>query len=576
MIHAAGGTIKENNMTDRNTSEEPEKAGQKSEGTGAVPEPYRPQVKSRSQSRISWIWLLPLVAILVGGSLLVRGWLHTGPTIHVKFESAEGLEIGQTKVRYKDVVIGVVSDIRVASDRSKVIVSAELNREGSEYITQKDSRFWVVRPRLGINGVSGLGTLLSGAYISVDAPDTVESSSPVYNFDGLDKPPEVVSSRLGSRFTLVTSDLGTLEIGSPVYYRRIEVGRVIGYELGSDGKQVDVQVFIDAPNDKFVTEDTRFWNVSGINMSLQPDGFKVETGSLVSILAGGVAFDVPEHLLGSDDTKAEPDSRFVLAPDRAQAMADPDGPAFPIELHFHQSVRGLKVGAPVDFRGLELGEVFDIDMEFDKTSQRFYALVKARLYPMRFGDFYERMVQQNPDAAGHPGKAMLGPMIQHGLRGQMRPANILSGQQYVALDFFPDADPVEFDPDRKPAVIPTVAGSFDRLQQQLSSIVSKLDAFPIEQIGTELQGSLAGIRQLVQNLDKQVAPEARSMLKAANDSLNQLNKLLDSNSPMNSNIEQTMRELGNAAKSLRMLADYLQTHPTALIRGREESFPVTP
>src|SRR5690606_21762931 len=162
---------------------------------------------------------------------------------------------------------------------------------------------------------------------------------------------------------------------------------------------------------------------------------------------------------------------------------------------------------------------FDIDMEFDSESKSFYALVSAQLYPMRFGEFYERLMQQNPGAGTYPGAALLGPMVQHGLRGQLRPANLLTGQQYVALDFFPDEDPVEFDPSRRPAVIPTIAGSFDRLQQQISSIVGKLDAFPIEKIGTELQESLTSARKLLQNLDTQVAPEANAMLKAAHDSL---------------------------------------------------------
>lgn len=563
-------------MTDPNKPQEPSKPAGDSGGGRMADQPYTPEVKSRSQSRISWIWLLPLVAALVGGSLLVRGWLHMGPTITIKFESAEGLEVGQTKIRYKDVVIGVVTDIKVTPDRSKVIVSAELNREGSEYITQEDSRFWVVRPRLGISGVSGLGTLVSGAYISVDAAETTNGDDPVYDFEGLEKPPEIISGRPGSRFTLFAPNLGSLEIGSPVYYRRIEVGRIIGYDLDPNGDQVNIQVFIDAPNDKFVTKDTRFWNVSGVNLTLSADGFNVETGSLVSMLAGGVAFALPEHLLMEESEPAKPDTRFELASTFAQAMSDPDGPAFPIELHFYQSVRGLKVGAPVDFRGLELGEVYDIDLEFDSDSKRFFALVRIRLYPLRFGEVYERLVKLNPGTTSYPGAALLGPMVQHGLRGQIRASNLLTGQQYVALDFFPDADPVEFDTEKRPAIIPTIAGSFDRLQQQISSIVSKLDAVPFDKIGTELHGSLEAARKLLDRLETQVAPEASGMLKSARDSLNQLNDLLADNSPMNNNIERTMRELSNAAKSLRALADYLQTHPTALIRGREESFPVTP
>lgn len=542
--------------------------------TASEPSPvHTPHVKSRRESRISWIWLVPLIAAIVGASLLVRNWLHTGPSVTISFESAEGLEVGQTKIRYKDVVIGLVTDIRVAEDRSKVLVKAELNRDGSSYITQEGTRFWVVRPRLAIGGVSGLGTLLSGAYISVDADQSKNGGEPVYEFEGLEKPPEITSGRPGTRFTLSSTELGSLEIGSPVYYRRIQVGSIIGYNLDETGKSVNIQVFIDAPNDKFVTADTRFWNASGINLSLDADGFNVQTGSIISVIAGGVAFASANEF---NTEPAEANTVFKLAETQGQAMADPDGPAFPIELHFQQSVRGLKVGAPVDFRGLELGKVIDIDLEFNKQTKRFYALVKAELYPLRFGAVYERLMKLDPEAQ-YPGAALLGPLISHGLRAQVRPANLLTGQQYVALDFFPDAESVQFDVKRVPAVLPTVAGSFDRLQQQISSVVTKLDAIPFEGISADLRDSLGSAAKLLGRLEKDVAPQTSALLKTAQRSLAKVDRLLADDSPMSGNIDQTLREISSAAKSLRALADYLQTHPTALIRGRApDALPVSP
>ncbi|RTZ48262.1 MCE family protein [Candidimonas sp. SYP-B2681] len=522
----------------------------------------QPEVKPRRETRFSWIWLVPLVAAIVGASLLVRNWMHTGPTITISFESADGLEVGQTKVRYKDVVIGLVTDIRVASDRSRVLVDAELNREGATYVTQEGARFWVVRPRLGISGVSGLGTLLSGAYISVDAAESKNGDEPVYEFTGLEKPPEITSGRPGTRFTLLAADLGSLEIGSPVYYRRIQVGRVIGYDLDEGGRAVAIQIFIDGPNDKFVTSDTRFWNASGINLSLNADGFNVQTGSLVSVMAGGIAFASVDE---DNVTAAEPDSRFKLASTQSQAMADPDGPPFSIQMHFRQSIRGLKVGAPIDFRGLELGRVVDIDLEFDSKNKQFYALVKGELYPMRFGAAYENLVKQ--DASGNTGASLMTIMVKNGLRAQMRTANLLTGQQYVALEFFPDAKPVAFNRDAVPLIMPTIAGDFDRLQQQISSIVTKIDAIPFDGISNDLRVSLKSVTKLVDGLDGKVAPQVNAMLKAAQKSLGSIDKLLAEGSPMNDNMDRTLREISTAAKSLRALADYLQTHPTALLRG---------
>lgn len=524
-----------------------------------------PAIKPYRQARWSWIWLVPLIAALVGLSLLVRTWMHIGPTVTLSFESAEGLEVGQTKVRYKDVVVGQVTDLRVSPDRSRVLVSVQLDREGAEYITQKGTRFWVVRPRLGISGVSGLGTLLSGAYIAVDTRPEQATDTPVYEFEGLETPPEITSGRPGTRFTLVSPDLGSLDIGSPVYYRRIPVGQIIGYSLDDTGQAVNVQIFVDSPNDRFVTGSTRFWNASGFHVNLGADGVEVQTESLVSVVAGGVAFASVDI---ADSTPAKADTRFDLAPTRETAMADPDGPPFMVDLHFPQSVRGLKVGAPVDFRGLELGKVVDIDLQLDREARRLYARVRVELYPLRFGEVYDELTKDHRADGVPPARYLLGPLVSRGLRGQLRASNLLTGQQYVALDFFPDEKPVQFNPEASPVVLPTIPGNFDRLQQQLTGIIAKLDAIPFDEIGKELNETLKSTSALMKRLDGTLAPEATKLLKTAEGSLLKLDKLLAENSPMNSNIQSTMSEISQAAKSLRALADFLQSNPSSVIRGR--------
>lgn len=533
-----------------------------------------PHIKPYRQGRWSWIWLVPLVAALVGASLLVRTWMHIGPTVTISFESAEGLEVGQTKLRFKDVVVGQVTDLRVSSDRSRVLVSVQLDREGADYITQQGTRFWVVRPRLGISGVSGLGTLLSGAYIAVDTRPEQATGTPVYEFKGLETPPEITSGRPGTRFSLTTADLGSLDIGSPVYYRRIPVGQVIGYSLDDSGQAVHVQIFIDAPNDKFVTASSRFWNASGFNVSLGADGVEVQTESLVSVVAGGVAFASVDP---SDTEPAKADTRFDLAPTREKAMADPDGPPFTVDFHFPQSVRGLKVGAPVDFRGLELGKVVDIDLQLDRQARRLYARVRAELYPLRFGDVYDELTKDHKAEGVPPARYLLGPLVNRGLRGQLRASNLLTGQQYVALDFFPDEKPVAFNPEGSPAVLPTIPGNFDKLQQQITNIVTKLDAIPFDEIGKELNKTLKSTSTLMKRLDGTLAPEASKLLRTAERSLSKLDKLLAADSPMNSSLQSSMSEISQAAKSLRTLADYLQANPSSLIRGRPaDTFQVEP
>jgi len=525
-----------------------------------------PAISRKQKSRISWIWLVPIVAALMGLSLVVRTWMQAGPDISISFNTAEGLEVGKTQLRYKDVTIGTVRSIGFNPDRTKVVVQAELAKEVSD-LAREGTNFWVVRPRLDVSGVSGLGTLLSGAYIGVDAVEGKNGNKATkLEFEGLEVPPAVTHDRAGKRFKLKASDLGSLDIGSPVYFRRINVGRVIGYALDQNGQAVNVEVFVDAPNDKFVTNGTRFWNASGVDFSVNADGLKVRTQSLVSMAVGGVAFE-PVLTARDAGTPAAADAQFDLYPTEAAAKANPDGEAFPIRMRYDQSIRGLAVGAPIDFSGITLGNVTQINLDFDPVAKRFYSLVDATLYPERLGRVFdevrERAVQDGDVAGGR----LLGGMIKHGLRAQLRTANLLTGQLYVALDIFPNAKPVEFKMS-EPAIIPTVPGNLDQLQQQVSNIVAKVEKIPFDKIGEDLRATLANTSRLMNRLDKQVAPEAQNMLKQAKESMAQINALLASDASLPVNTERAMQELSRAARSLRALADFLQANPEALLRGR--------
>ncbi|PPA75193.1 paraquat-inducible protein B [Achromobacter spanius] len=526
-----------------------------------------PTISRKQKRRISWIWLVPIVAALMGISLVIRTWMQAGPDISISFNTAEGLEVGKTQLRYKDVNIGTVKSIGFNSDRSKVVVKAELAKEVSD-LAREGTNFWVVRPRLDVSGVSGLGTLLSGAYIGVDAVEgkNGEEKATKFSFEGLEIPPAVTHDRAGKRFMLKASDLGSLDIGSPVYFRRINVGRVIGYELDKTGTAVNVEVFVDAPNDKFVTNGTRFWNASGVDFSVNADGLKVRTQSLVSMAVGGVAFESVQSV--RDGSAAAPaDAHFDLYPTEAAAKANPDGEAFPIRMRFDQSIRGLTVGAPIDFNGITLGNVTQINLDFDPATKRFYSIVDATLYPERLGRVYEEVRERALKDGDEAGNRLLGVMIKYGLRAQLRTSNLLTGQLYVVLDNFPNAKPVEFTPS-DPAVIPTIPGNLDQLQQQVSNIVAKIEKIPFDKIGEDLRTTLASTSKLMNRLDKQVAPEAQGMLKQARESMANINSMLASDASLPVNTEKAMQELSRAARSLRALADFLQSNPEALLRGR--------
>jgi len=530
---------------------------------GQTPPPAR-----RTPRRVSWIWLVPAVAALAGLLLVLQVWLNAGPTATIYFQTAEGLEAGKTQVRYKEVTVGLVERVALNPERSGVVVTIRVDK-GASNLLQDGTVFWVVRPRLTLSGVSGLGTLLSGSYIGLDPAGSKDKAGVrpgrKTEFVGLEVPPEVAQDRAGKRFTLIASDLGSLDVGSPVYYRRIAVGQVVGYHLAKDGQGVEVQVFIDAPNDAYVNEGTRFWNASGVDFSVDSRGLQMRSQSLISVVVGGVAFETSAE---RSRTAAAANTAFQIFPNEEAARAQPDGVPLPIRMRFDQSVRGLVVGAPIDAYGATIGKVDAINLDFDSDTKQFYAVVSATLYPERLGGETLSEIKEFAGAdVRHPSGKLLTAMVARGTRAQLRIGNLLTGQLYVAMVEFPNAKPVTFKMEDRP-FIPTVPNNLDQLQQQLNSILTKLDKVPFDEIGTELSGALRGASRLVKRMDTQLAPELQALLRQANRSLAAVGGLLAPDAGLPASTDNTLRELGRAARSLRELSDYLQTHPDALLRGR--------
>ncbi len=525
----------------------------------ALPQP----VVKRRRFNASLIWLIPALAALVGISLVVSNWLQAGPEVTISFQSAEGLDAGKTPVKYKNVVIGRVGKIGLSEDRSHVLVTVALEKSAEGFAT-RDTRFWVVRPRIGLGGVSGIDTLLSGAFIGADVGDSKESR---YEFTGLETPPAVNHGAPGRSFVLHTDDLGSLDIGSPVYFRRIQVGRVVSYQLDKDGKGVSLSIFVDGPNDKFVTRSTRFWNASGVDVSIGASGLKLNTQSLATVLAGGVAFRDPPG--PHDSTPAPEDNAYELFGDQATAMAPPDGDPHYIRMRFEQSVRGLAVDAPVEFLGINIGKVVSVRLDYDEQKQRFPVVVGAVVYPQRLGSAYDKLEAL---AKAHGENAdlsqLMGRLIEHGLRAQARTGNLLTGQLYVALDFVPHTPKVEFDPAARPLTIPTVPGSFDKLQEQLAAIVDKFDKVPFDSIGKNLDQTLAGLNATMKQVNGETLPAFKDTLQGVQKTMGTANDALSGDSPLQQNLGTTLEQVQRMARSLRVLTDYLGGHPEALLRGR--------
>lgn len=539
--------------------------------------PKEPEIRQGRSLTKSWVWIVPILALLVAASLLLSVWIKSGPVITISFDSVSGIEVGQTKLRYRDVIIGEVSDIRVDTDRSHVLVDVQLKREGSEYITQDSSKFWVVRPEISMAGVSGLETIISGAYISVDAANTIGKDKATYKFKGLNNPPSILNGENGTTFTLHTDSLQSVGVGTKIYYRRLEVGRVADVAMSADGRSVDMSIFVAKPYDKFVTNDTRFWNDSGVDMSLSPDGVQLRTGGLAALISGGIAFvqaDEDTSYDGEfDNTPAKPGTKFELFNTREDALAEPDDDPFQIEMRFKQSVRGLKVGANVDFLGINVGKVIDIDLEYDNERRRFYTSVRADVFPNRFSDEYKNRAQSHDQYAGIA-NSIFDPLIKHGLRAQLKAANLLTGQQFISLEFFSSADAEKSQDighlETREYLIPTMSSDLDRIQEQITGILTKFDAIPLDKIGDELLNNLRSLDKFINKLSQDTAPETKRTLSAIQISLEKINGLLDTDAPLVSNFQGTLQNITDAAKALRMLADTIQAQPDTLLKGHAE------
>ncbi|MDN5752189.1 MAG: MlaD family protein [Nitrosospira sp.] len=523
----------------------------------------------------SLIWLVPILAAIIGISLAVKTWVQRGPEITIAFNSAERLEAGKTKVKYKDVEIGTVQSIMLSEDRSQVLVTALLKKEAKGF-TAADSRFWVVRPRVAASGISGLSTLLSGAYIGADPGMSAETTD---RFIGLESPPIITRDDSGTQYVLHAADLGSLDIGSPVYYRRIKVGQVAAFDLDDDGEGVTVRIFINHPYDKFVGINTRFWHASGFDMQIDAGGFTLNTQSLASVVLGGLSFQSP----GNPGPPANENTAFVLAESKVEALKEADGEAEIILLDFKQSVRGLTPGAEVSFRGLQLGHVKSVGVEYDPERQEFSMPVLLEIYPARLGRKFIEARQRSK----HTPQQRLQFMIDRGLRAQLRTGNFLTGQIYVALDFFPKADPVKKgvpgnlagrDASRGLLQLPVIPSSADEIQTQVSEIAGKLSKVPFDQIGDELRQTLKVLRQtltsagqLTEKLNNDVAPEIIIAMKDVQETLSAAERMLSEDAPLQQDLRQTLQELTRAAASLRILTDYLERHPESLIRGKREA-----
>ncbi|MBT7950760.1 MAG: MCE family protein [Gammaproteobacteria bacterium] len=539
-----------------------------------------PHVSKRSGP--SMVWLIPLITVIVGGWLVVKTLSEQGPKASISFKTAEGIEVGKTKIKYKNVSIGMVEQIRFSDDLSHVLISGEFDK-GTDHFLRRNTRFWVVKPQFGLKGVSGLSTLISGAYIEIEPGP----GAPQSHFVGLEKAPVVTANEAGKRISLISGRLGSIDTGSPIYYQGMEAGEVLGHELGTDRKSVFIHAFIKEPFDQLIRGNTRFWNVSGMEVTMGADGFKMEMESVASLVFGGIAFETPATL--EPVTEYEEDLVFTLFDDYTTIKEYSYTKKINFIVFFDSSVRGLSIGAPVEFKGIKIGSVLDIRLEFESKDTTFRIPVLIEIEP-------ERIIASDGDEQDSPYHVM-NVLVERGLRAQLRTGSLLTGQLFIELDMHPDTEVLLSGTDTRVPELPTIpASNFDAITASVERFVAKLDGLEIEEIGSELLSTLRGANKVINNpeipvivSDLQDSLESfRSIMRKVDESnlkeainaghvalekleetLTLTNRVLKPNSPLQYNVIKLSAELEETARSIRALVETLERNPQSLIFGKD-------
>ncbi len=534
-----------------------------------------PVIKQRRSMSI--VWLVPLVAVIIGGWLAYKSITERGPLITVTFQNANGLEAGKTKVKFKSVEVGVVETIEIASELDHVSLKIRMNKGATPYLTE-NTTFWVVRARVTASEVSGLGTLLGGAYIGVE-PSQV--GAPAQSFVGLEKAPIITSEMKGKRFSLSAPRLGSLNPGSPIYFRQVKVGQVVNFELEKDGNNIGINIFIDAPYDQFVRETTRFWISSGLDLQLTANGLRVDTQSMVSLMIGGIAFS---SFNDESSTAAEAASQYRLYENRDEAEKDRSDSKNEYYIEFFDSVRGLSLGAPVEFRGFQLGNVSDIKLISDFENQQFSTMVRIRITQQDISVPLEYAEKTPEERLDH--------FIRGGLRAQLKTGNLLSGQLFIDLGYFEDAPTTETKMYNGLAVLPSLPSSSQTLMNDLGKFMKNLSELPLDELSVELKKTMIGIEKLASSPELQTAikslnriikeldttielintgtiPQVNSTLTEVETLVKEMDNWVSADSVLYDDLRTSLRALSEAARSITELTDMLSRHPEALIQGKK-------
>ena len=486
-------------------------------GTDPLPQQAElPAVQIRRQRWPSPVWLLPLAAALISLWLLLQNWLEQGEIITVHFPSAEGIDPGNTQVRYKAVNVGKVKSVKFDANMNPLVTLA-LNRDISD-VLDCSAQFWVVRPRIRGAEISGITTLFSGTYIGMlpqRAEGELAENESTICYQALEEPPATKPNRPGREFKLMTDSMGSLDIGTPIFYKQLQVGEVINYRLSADSGQVELDVFIDEPYYRLINKNTRFWDVSGIDVRVDSVGAEVRMESLTSLLIGGIAFETsPEQNQGVPISPSN--TIFKLYPDQASSREKQYQDRLYYTVYFNGSLRGLAEKAPVEFQGIRVGQVEKIKLHLDPQSLDIRIPVLISIEPQRFSE--ELSLADAPE--------LMTSLVERGMRAKLENGNLLTGQRFVGLSFDEKAKPDLITKGQFYDVFPTSPTPVEELSKMASKIAD------------DLKSSLGGLRQFIET--------------------GQLDRTVENANKLLLTTETTMTEAKQALTEVRAVLDQLQ------------------
>ncbi len=546
-----------------------------------------PKVTKRAGPSV--VWIIPLITLLVGGWLIIKTLSEQGPQVTISFKTAEGIEVGKTRVKYKNVDIGVVEEIRFSDDFSNVILNVQFE-QGTDHFLKRNTRFWVVKPQLTLRGARGLGTLISGAYIEIEPGPGAKQR----HFEGLEKQPVVTAEEQGKKIILITDRLRSIDTGSPVYYQGLQAGEVLGYELANDSSSIYIYAFIKAPFHELIRGNTKFWNTSGVDVSFGAEGFQVQTESLRSILYGGIAFETPDSI---EPASTDIDNLvFTLYENYASISEIEYSKKIKFMVYFNSSVRGLSRNAPVEFKGIKVGKVVDVHLEFDTENTSFRIPVLIEIEPQRIVARGDETLETTTET--------LDKLVQKGLRARLQTASLITQALFVDLGMYPDT-PINLSGETGPyPELPALeSASFEAITQSAESLLAKLNEIDLKSITDalletirsadttldntnalittpglasameDLQAAMHSFKSILKSVEAsnvdQVVSSSKQVLDNLNITLEKTGNLLEPNSPMQYNLIKMTGELEEMARSVRSLVETLERHPQALIFGKE-------